>query len=315
MAPTRRNVIVTIGAALLAAPGRTAFAQSGLTPIRMASNPVNDVVPVLYAQNAGLFRNAGLEVTMTKANSGSAVAAALAGGAIEIGKVSATTIVTAHARGVGLTIIFPDKMHVSGPQSDVALIVAPDSPIRTGRDLNGKLISVSALKDSTWLGARVWIDANGGDSSTVRFVELPFSAVPAAVEAGRVEAGVTNDPYLTQNVRSGKVRSLGDLLSGFGPRFLETAWVSMADYIAKNRDVVGRFVRVIREAQVWCNGHPSEVADLTAAFTGVDRAAVAATRTSFAVEADPRDMAPYVTASVKYELIPRAFDAADLYLK
>ena len=281
----------------------------------MASSPVNDVAPVLYAQNAGSFRNAGIEITMQRASSGSAVAVALAGSAIDIGKISATTIVTAHARGVPLTIVFPDKMHVSGPQSDVAIAVAPGSAIRTGRDLNGKTVAVAAIKDSNWVGARVWIDANGGDSSTTRFVEIPFSAVPAAIEAGRIDAGVTADPYLAENVRAGKIRSLGDLLAGFGSSFLETAWAAMGDYIAKNRDVVNRFVRVIREAQVWCNAHPSEVADLTAAFTGIDRATVAATRTLFAVEADPRYMAPYITAAVKYELIARAFDPADVFLK
>ena len=88
----------------------------------------------------------------------------------------------------------------------------------------------------------------------------------------------------------------------------------MADYIAKNRDTVNRFVRVIHEAQVWCNAHVAEAGDLTAAFTGIDRATVAATKTVFATDADPRDMQPYVTACAKYEIIPKAFDAADLYM-
>jgi NitT/TauT family transport system substrate-binding protein len=310
----RRDILAGTATAALVLPARSAFAQ-GLTTIRIASSPVNDVAPVLYAQNSGLFRNAGLEITLTRASSGSAVAAALAGSAIDIGKISATTIVTAHVRGVALTILFPDKMHVSGPQSDVAIAVVPGSPIRTGRDLNGKTVAVQAIKDSNWVGARVWIDANGGDSSTTRFVELPFSAVPAALETGRIDAGVTADPYLAENVRSGKIRSLGDLLAGFGSSFLETAWAAMGDYIVKNRDTVNRFVRVIRESQQWCNSHPSELADLTAAFTGVDRATVAATRTLFATEADPRYMAPYITAAVKYDLIPRPFDPAEVFLK
>ena len=228
------------GSAMLVATGRTVFAQAQLTSVRVASNPVGDVVPLLYAQNSGLFHNAGLDVTLQKATSGSAVAAALVGNAIDIGKVASTSIVTAHARGVALTIIFPDRLHTFGPQSQTALVVAPDSPIHSGRDLNGKTIAVSAIKDSTWLGARLFIDTNRGDSTTARFIELPFSAVSAAVVAGRIDAGVSNDPYLKQDVLAGKVRSLGDLLGSLGSSFLETAWVAMAEYITKNHDTVTR---------------------------------------------------------------------------
>ena len=162
MRVTRLHVLA--GTAMLLSRGSAGYAQTQLTSIRVASNPVNDVVPLLYAQNSGLFRSAGLDVTLQKATSGSAVAAALVGNAIDIGKVSSTAIVTAHAHGIPLTILFPDRLHTFGPQSESALVVAPDSPIRTGRDLNGKTISVGAIKDSTWIGARLFIDANGGDS-------------------------------------------------------------------------------------------------------------------------------------------------------
>ena len=105
---SRKRILA--GGTMLFATGRTAFAQSALTPVRIASNPINDVTPLLYAQNSGLFKNAGLDVTLQKATNGSAVAAALAGNAIDIGKVSSTAIITAHAHGIPLTIF-----HLSRP--------------------------------------------------------------------------------------------------------------------------------------------------------------------------------------------------------
>jgi NitT/TauT family transport system substrate-binding protein len=303
------------GTATFLAAGRSAFAQTALTPVRVASSPVADVVPLLYAQSAGLFQKAGLDVTLTKATSGSAVAAAVAGGAADIGKVSTTSIITAHAHGIPLTIVFPDRLHTFGAQAETMLVVAPDSPIKTGRDLNGKTISVAGIKDSTWIGARLFIDSNGGDSSTAKFVELPFATVGAAIAAGRIDAGVDNDPYLKADVRAGKVRGLGDLLAALGAKFLETEWVAMGDYIAKNRDVVTRYRNVIRAAQVWCNAHAAEAQDMTAAFTGIDRAVLANSRSIFAVDADPRDVQPYVTACARYEIIPKTFDAAELYMR
>jgi NitT/TauT family transport system substrate-binding protein len=303
------------GTATFIATGGKALAQTSLTSIRIASSPVGDVIPLLYAQNSGLFRNAGLDVTLTKANSGSAVAAALVGNAIEIGKVSAVSIITAHSRGIGLVIIFPDRLHTYGAQAETALVVAPDSPIRTGRDLNGKTVSVSAIKDSTWIGARLWVDSNGGDSTTVKFIELPFSAASAAVAAGRIDAGVSNDPYLKQDVLAGKVRSLGDLLGAIGSKFLETAWTATSDYITNNRATVTRFVRAIRESQVWLNAHTAEGVDLNAAYTGVDKATIATTRIVFATDMDPSVMQPYITACAKYGIIPQSFNAAELYAR
>lgn len=310
---TRSQVLA--GTAMALASGRAAFGQTTLTPVRVASSPIGDVVPLLYAQNAGLFQKAGLDITLTKATSGSAVAAALAGGAVDIGKVSTTPVITAHSHGIPLTIVFPDRLHTFGAAAETMLVVAPDSPIKSGRDLNGKTISVAGIKDSTWIGARLFIDSAGGDSSTAKFVELPFATVGAAIAAGRIDAGVANDPYLKADVRSGKVRALGDLLASLSSKFLETEWVAMGDYIAKNRDLVTRFRNIIRDAQIWCNAHVSEAQDLAAGFTGIDRATLATTRSFFAVDADPRDVQPYIAACARYEIIPKAFDAAELYMR
>ena len=116
-------------------------------------------------------------------------------------------------------------------------------------------------------------------------------------------------------MRAGKVRALGDLLAALGAKFLETEWVAMGDYIAKNRDIVTRYRNVIRDAQIWCNAHAPEAQDMTAAFTGIDRAVLANSRSIFAVDADPRDVQPYVTACARYEIIPKTFDAAELYMR
>jgi ABC-type nitrate/sulfonate/bicarbonate transport system substrate-binding protein len=100
-----------------------------------------------------------------------------------------------------------------------------------------------------------------------------------------------------------------------GSKFLETAWTCTADYIASNRETVTRFVRAIREAQVYLNAHTAEGVDLNAAFTGVDRATVATTTSIFATDIDPRVMQPYIAACAKYGIIPQSFDAAELYLR
>jgi hypothetical protein len=73
-------------------------------------------------------------------------------------------------------------------------------------------------------------------------------------------------------------------------------------------------VGAIRASQVWLNAHTAEGVDLNAAYTGVDKATVATTRTVFATDMDPRVMQPYITACAKYGIIPQPFDAAELFM-
>src|ERR1700686_3804549 len=97
---SRRHALslMSAGAALPLLP-RAALAQ-GLTVLRLAAAPGDDITPILYGQSAGIFKSAGLEVQLQALGSGSATAAAVAGGAIDIGKSSITTLISAHARGV-----------------------------------------------------------------------------------------------------------------------------------------------------------------------------------------------------------------------
>lgn len=75
-----------------------------------------------------------------------------------------------------------------------------------------------------------------------------------------------------------------------------------------------RVARVARETHEYFNAHRPELASATEAFTGVDRASQAPDTVNYAVDATPRDLQPWIAAAVKYGNIPRAFDAADLFV-
>jgi ABC-type nitrate/sulfonate/bicarbonate transport system substrate-binding protein len=60
--------------------------------------------PVLYAAENGAFAKAGLDVTVASQHSGSAVAAGIAGGSYQIGKISMYPLIEAHGKGLPFTI-------------------------------------------------------------------------------------------------------------------------------------------------------------------------------------------------------------------
>ena len=78
-----------------------------------------------------------------------------------------------------------------------AIMVAANSPIKTALDLQGKTVAVSAVGDISYLGIRAMIDAAGGDSTTVKWIEVPGATVSSAIQSGarrrRFDGRTSND--------------------------------------------------------------------------------------------------------------------------
>jgi NitT/TauT family transport system substrate-binding protein len=283
-----------------------------LTPVRFTCTAADDMRPMLYAQSAGLFQQAGLDVDMELAGTGAVVAQAIVGGAMDIGKASITSTIAAFSRGLPFAVVAPGQLYRKDNPT-AGIVVAENSPLRTPLDLLGKVVACSAIGDIAYLGLRALIDARGGDSSTVRWLELPNSAVSAAIEGGRVDAGLMAEPNMMQDVRAGKVRYFVDMLSGYRRPILESVYFSTRDYAAKNRDAVARFARVMRQAATYSDAHTAETTGLMVAYTKMDAKVAAEMRHSYAATAfDPGQIQPVIDVAAKYKIIPHGFDAREL---
>lgn len=78
---------------------------------------------------------------------------------------------------------------------------------KTGADCNGKTASVFGLNDITHLAIMNWVDRNGGDSKTMKFVEIPNSAAGAALAEHRTDMTTLNEPQLTAAIETGSPRA------------------------------------------------------------------------------------------------------------
>ncbi len=308
------RIIAVAFASFVLTPGSMAVGQTpSLTPIRVISAASDDLRPLLYAQKEGLFRRAGLDVTLALASTGALTTQAVIAGEMDVGKSSLAPLVTAHARGLPLVLIAPSLMY-SAKKRTSALVVAPRSPIRSPLDLQGKVIGATALGDITSLGLRAIIDGLGGDSSTLRWVELPTSAVTAAIDQGRIDAGLVAEPSLSQDIKTGKIRFLVDMLGpgGYPRPILETAYYAMREYVEKNHDVVRRFAGVLMQAAAYSNSHEAETVPLYAAFAHLDpQVAAQMHHTISATRFDPGEIQPVIDLAAKYGTIPHVFDARD----
>jgi NitT/TauT family transport system substrate-binding protein len=274
---------------------------------------INDTATAaLYAAHAGLFTKAGLNVQMQVLSAGAAAQAAVAGGAAQFGLSSLVGVITAHVKGVPFTLVAPAGVATS----DVAysqFVVRTDSPIKTAHDLNGKTIGAAGLKDLDAVAIMNWVDQNGGDSKSLKFVEMPAPIALAAIEDGRIDGADLNTPTLTRGLEGGKVRTLAQIFDAIAPRFENTAWFTTTDYANANRDVVQRFARAMAESNAYCNAHHAETVALVADNAKIDEKVVARmARITFGDYLRPADLQPLINVTAKYGVIPKAFDAREL---
>jgi NitT/TauT family transport system substrate-binding protein len=160
-------------------------------------------------------------------------------------------------------------------------------------------MAVAGLNTAAETGPRAWIDQNGGDSSMVRFVEMPFPAMAAALEAGRIDAASVTEPFTSAARKNGRV--LAYFWDAVSKHFLISAWFTTPQWTKDHPDLVRRFAGVMHETADWANKNPAKSAEILAKYTKIDPLIIATmTRTHYGEQLTPRLMQPLIDLTAKY---------------
>ncbi len=290
----------------------TAFAQPALTTIHVGLVPTDDITPLVYAIRSGMFRKEGLDVQLSPGNSGTAMAAAVVSGSYEFGKSSMLAIINAHLKGLPLVMVASEAVY-DAKHPFAELVVAADSDMKTGKDLNGKTIGTPSLNDLDELATMAWIDKNGGDSKTLKIVELPQSAAIAAVAEHRVDATVLHHPVLAEALAAGKVRALAPAYSAISPYFVFASYFTAQAYAQAHPDIVRKFVEINYRAAAYTNAHHDETVQMMADVTKAPAATIEhMVRVAGATSLDPKQIQPMIDVGAAYKLTARAFPASEM---
>jgi NitT/TauT family transport system substrate-binding protein len=133
----------------------------------------------------------------------------------------------------------------------------------------------------------------------VKFVELPFSAIPDALTAGRIDAAVVAEPYIESTSAYGRVIGWG--FDAIAKHFLIGVWTSTMQWASAHPDLVSRFAAVMRETAVWANKNQQKSGEILAKYTKIDPTVIARmVRAHYATELSAGLMQPLLDASAKY---------------
>ncbi len=262
--------------------------------------PVESAATVYYARDLGFFSKAGLDADIQPMPNTPAIAAAVASGALDFGYVTIDSIATIHQQHIPLVVVAPaaEYLYPAGART-IGVLVPQNSPIHQAKDLNGKVVALPAVHSLGSTALDTWMDANGGDSKTVKYVEIPFPAMIPALDAGRIDAAFEVEPFFSAAAPHERV--LTDAYSSISKHFLLSVWVAQTDWAKSHPDVVKRFAGVIHEASVWANQNQAQSGQILVKYTKIDPAVLPTmARGRYAESLTPSVMQPGIDASAKY---------------
>src|SRR5581483_10176905 len=134
-----------------------------------------------------------------------------------------------------------------------------NSPYKTAKDLEGKIIGEPSLGGMGEAAIAAWADTQGANYKSYKYVEIPTTESVAALNQGTIAATVMQDPQFLMD--GDKIRVLARNYDVIAPRFLTTAWYTTRTYADKNPDVIRRFQLSIRQANTWAEQNPQLAKD------------------------------------------------------
>jgi len=268
---SRRSSLLALGAAALSGSA-IAPVRADTSPLRVGIIPISTNVPYYAADKFGYFTAENITVSPQSIRGGAAAIPAMLTGSLDIVFSNSTSVAQAVARGLDLRLILSGTIAGTKPPDPGAILKRKGEPLRTGKDLEGKIVAVNTLRDVIWMVTTAWITATGGDLSKVQIIELPITSMVDAIKAKKVDAALIIDPFLTVALDDPAVELLAWPMSSIfqgGPM----AFFVIAGPMTQQRpNDIRAFLRAYRRGAAWATANLGKQPffDLVAEFSGLN---------------------------------------------
>jgi NitT/TauT family transport system substrate-binding protein len=250
-----------------AAPNTTGAKK--ITTLKIGSSKSSSLVTTYIGQEQGFFEDEGLKIDLIPAETAAAGIAQVLSGQLDITYAPSASVMAADTNGANLKMIANQGGLIDPTQPSSALVVMPDSPIKSPKDLVGKKIGVIALKSELDVLMHQAVKKDGGDEKKAQSVQIPFPQMYTALKAGRVDAVVTTEPFLTIANKAG-VRTVSNIETELLPKGSTGVWAAKADYIEKNPEAIAAFQRSNAKSILYTGAHEPDARALLPKVTSMD---------------------------------------------
>jgi ABC-type nitrate/sulfonate/bicarbonate transport system substrate-binding protein len=207
---------------------------------------------MLYAQEKGYFKDAGIDLEATAVQGGPAAVAALASGEADVGYAAFVPPINARIGGVPLKL-FLTLAHEQAPDHLATFITASKSSgITDMKGAKGKNISFNANGGLCELMWRSHLAATGMKIEDVNVVVLPFPEQEKALEQGSIDATCTVNPFyasIKSNAAIGAFDVAKGMLADLTEPSVQDGLFATEDWLGKNGDAAVKLAQVMDRAR------------------------------------------------------------------
>jgi NitT/TauT family transport system substrate-binding protein len=233
--------------------------------------PIADVAPLYLGMDKGFFEEEGLKIQPQLAEGGAAIVPSVVSGDYQIGFSNTTSLIIAASKNLPIQIISQGVLGGETPKEAWDGVIVPKgSDVKEIGDLEGKTVAVNTLNNVSQVVVNTALKEAGADYTKVKYVEVPFPDMNAALESGRVDAAFQVEPGYSGGLAAGS-KNISNAYEEMAPNYTVATYFASKQYIGESRDVVDRFNRAIAKSLDYASQHDDEVRAIVGTYTEIPK--------------------------------------------
>ena len=218
---------------------------------------------LFIAQAKEMYEKEGLKVETIEFNAGPDLVKAAATGQIDIGYCGTPPAVTGIAKGVPIKVVAAVNQEGSG------IVAGNNTGIQRIEDLKGKTVAIPMKGSIQDVLLQMTLKEHGINPEDVNIIEMQVPLMPKALEAGRIDAFIAWEPYVSMAETKGYGHTI---------LYSKDIWkdhpccvvIATDQFIKEHPDLLRKFLKVHIEATEYLNSHKEESATIVAKTIGTD---------------------------------------------
>jgi NitT/TauT family transport system substrate-binding protein len=303
-----RSTAIALIAAAAAIPRRT-IAQA--STVRVGASAAATQAEAYYGEQLGMFKQAGITTQQTIVTRSSDTLSAMIRGDLDVGSTTPQAIANAIIHGIPIQVIATGAVFAGDPVP-VQLLVSKKAPLRNdAKAYEHATVAVQTLNDSQSLGVLAWLQRNHVSTSSVKFIEITFPTMAAALDRGEVTAACMVEPFISAHREL--VREVPHVYDALGHHWALGAWYAKRGWIEKNPALAKTFVATLYATGKRVNANPASIDELLTAYSKIPLESIRVTPKPIWAEAPERsNLDPQIEAAAAFKLIARAVSYHEL---
>jgi NitT/TauT family transport system substrate-binding protein len=254
------------------APKTEAAAQD--IPLNIGTLKIASLSNLYAADKLGYFKEEGLKVNFTQMDGGSQLLTSISAGKIDIALSTPSSPIQAIDKGFDFRMIMQNEIAAKEGQDTQALFVNADSGIGSLKDLKGKTIATSTIRNQMWLSLSKVLKQNGVDQTQVNYVELPLPNMEDSLRNKQVDAVFNVEPFTSRMLSNPKFKVISYPATEALPGQPLGAFWASNKWLASNGNAAQKFVNAMNKANGYLSAHPDETMKIIAEYTGIKLEAI-----------------------------------------